>query len=204
MASKKIISTITLIMCITSWAFGNAQVGETAPAFALNDPMGISVSLSDFKGKYVVLEWINYDCPFVKKHYNSGNMQKLQKKYTNDGIIWLAINSSAKGKQGNFSTKEILERSQDHEAAFSFYLLDESGDVGRAYGAKTTPHMFIINPDGKLIYSGGIDDIRSTDVSDIDKATNYVAAALDAALSGKAIAKTNTKPYGCSVKYAKK
>ena len=193
---------IMLLALLSASAFAaGVETGAAAPGFTLKDPMGISVSLADFKGKYVVLEWVNYDCPFVKKHYNSGNMQMLQTKYTDAGVVWLTINSSAPGKQGNFSPKEILQRSREHKAAFSAYLIDASGEVGKAYDAKTTPHMFIIDPNGKVIYQGGIDDIRSTNVKDVEKATNYVAAALDAALAGKTIKQANTKPYGCSVKY---
>ncbi len=177
------------------------KIGKTAPTFSLNDVNGAVHNLKDYRGKYVVLEWINYDCPFVKKHYNSGNMQSLQKKYTAKDVVWLAINSSAPGKQGNFSTEEILKRSTDHGASFSAYLIDAEGQVGKWYGAKTTPHMFIINPEGKVVYAGAIDDIKSTNVADIKKASNYVSAALDAVLAGEAIETTMTKPYGCSVKY---
>ena len=147
MRMKRNLPIIFLSILIASTAFASANVGDKAPDFTLEDPIGISVSLSDFAGKYVVLEWINYDCPFVKKHYESGNMQMLQAKYTEEGVVWLAINSSAKGKQGNFTSKEILKRSRDHQAAFSLYLVDENGEVGRAYGAKTTPHMYIIDPE---------------------------------------------------------
>lgn len=197
---KLIVSLLATFMSVAVFASG-AENGKAAPNFTLKDPMGISVTLSDFKGKFVVLEWINYDCPFVKKHYNSGNMQKLQTKYTEAGVVWLSINSSAPGKQGNFSSKEILQRSREHGAAMSAYLIDASGEVGKMYGAKTTPHMFIIDPQGVLIYQGGIDDIRSTNVKDVEKAEPYVANALDAALAGKSIQTANTKPYGCSVKY---
>lgn len=192
---------IILMLLLSVGLFAQVEIGRTAPEFTLKDPSGISVSLKDFRGKLVVLEWVNYDCPFVKKHYNSGNMQKLQTKYTEEGVIWLAINSSAKGKQGNFTSKQILQRSREHGSAFSSYLLDEDGKVGKAYGAKTTPHMFIVDQKGRLVYDGGIDDIKSTNVKDVEKATNYVAAALDAALAGEKIAKAKTKPYGCSVKY---
>ncbi|MCF7807067.1 MAG: thioredoxin family protein [Candidatus Marinimicrobia bacterium] len=200
MKHQPLVMILALVVSTSLFAKG-AEVGKPAPDFTLQDPMGITVSLNDFKGKHVVLEWVNYDCPFVKKHYNSGNMQMLQAKYTEQGVVWLTINSSAPGKQGNYSTKEILQRSREHNTAFSAYLRDESGKVGRAYGAKTTPHMFVVDPQGMVIYAGGIDDIRSTNVKDIDKATNYVAAALDAALAGKAVATSTSKPYGCSVKY---
>lgn len=179
----------------------DAKVGEAAPGFTLTDSNGNEHSLFDFKGKYVVLEWVNYDCPFVKKHYNSGNMQKLQKEYTEKGVVWLSINSSAEGKQGNYSNEEINERSKEHGANFTAYLIDASGEVGKMYGAKTTPHMYIINPEGTLIYAGGIDDTPSTDVDDIETANNYVSAALDAAVNGKDVEVKVSKPYGCSVKY---
>lgn len=179
----------------------DAKVDEAAPNFTLTDSNGNEHSLSDFKGKYVVLEWINYDCPFVQKHYNSGNMQKLQKEYTEKGVVWLTINSSAEGKQGNFSNEEINERSKEHGTNFTAYLVDASGEVGKMYGAKTTPHMYVINPEGTLIYAGGIDDTPSTDVDDIKTAQNYVSAALDAAMNGKDVEVKIAKPYGCSVKY---
>jgi len=195
-----IISLLTLWLATTAFS-QTAQVGKTAPDFSLTDARSKIHKLSDYRGKYVVLEWVNFDCPFVKKHYSSGNMQMLQKKYTEKDVVWLAINSSAPGKQGNFKADEIINRSNEYGAAFSAYLTDADGRVGKTYGAKTTPHMFIINPKGKLIYAGGIDDIRSTNVSDIPKATNYVAVALNEALAGKAITISNSKPYGCGVKY---
>jgi peroxiredoxin len=178
-----------------------AAVGQPAPGFTLADSNGNSHALSSFKGKLVVLEWVNYDCPFVKKHYESGNMQKLQKAYTGQGVVWLAVNSSAPGKQGNFSPEQIDARSKQHGFAATAYLIDADGTVGRAYGAKTTPHMFVIDPDGKLIYAGGIDDKPSTDQADIETATNYVEAALGEALAGKPVSTTSSRPYGCSVKY---
>src|SRR5690554_2572867 len=188
------------VFVVTPFA-ADAKVGEAAPDFTLVDSNGKMHSLSDYKGKFVVLEWINYECPFVKKHYNSGNMQALQKKYTEKGVVWLTICSSAEGKQGYFSPEEINERSQNHGANFTAYLIDESGKVGKTYGAKTTPHMYIINPEGSLIYAGGIDDTPSTDIADIETATNYVAAALDAAMNGEEVEVKVSKPYGCSVKY---
>jgi peroxiredoxin len=178
-----------------------AAVGQAAPDFSLTDVKGAKHVLSSYKGKFVVLEWINYDCPFVQKHYASGNMQKLQKAYAAKGVAWLTINSSAPGKQGHFANAEIETRSKAHGAAFAAYLLDTDGQVGRAYGAKTTPHMYVIDPAGKLVYAGGIDDKPSTDVADIAAAKNYVQAALDEALAGKAVTVTTSTPYGCSVKY---
>lgn len=198
---------ITLMVLALSFSLGVAAdvgIDKPAPDFTLKDVKGIEHSLSDYEGKYIVLEWINFGCPFVQKHYKSGNMQKLQKKYTDKGVVWLSICSSAPGKQGHHSAEEIETQLKEWKAAQTAYLIDEEGIVGRMYGAKTTPHMFIINPEGHLIYAGGIDDIRSTDVDDIQKAKNYVAAALDAAMAGKEIADQSTQPYGCSVKYGEK
>lgn len=178
-----------------------AKLNESTPNFKLKDSNGKEHSLSDFKGKVVVLEWINYDCPFVKKHYNSKNMQSLQEKYTKKGVIWLALCSSAPGKQGNFSADEINRRSKEYEAKFTAYLIDEDGKVGKMYGAKTTPHMYVINKEGKLVYAGGIDDKASTDIEDIKKANNYVSSALDEILSGEQVSVQSSTPYGCSVKY---
>lgn len=178
-----------------------AAIGQAAPDFTLADVKGGKHSLSSYKGKWVVLEWINYDCPFVNKHYGSGNLPTLQKTYTGKGVTWLTINSSAPGKQGNFPNPEIESRSRAAGAAFSAYLLDTDGNVGRAYGAKTTPHMYVIDPAGKLVYAGGIDDKPSTDVADIATAKNFVAAALDEALAGKPVTVATSTPYGCSVKY---
>lgn len=178
-----------------------AKLNESAPNFKLKDSNGKEHSLSDFKGKAVVLEWINYECPFVKKHYNSKNMQMLQEKYTKQGVIWLAICSSAPGKQGHFSADEINKRSKELDAKFTAYLIDEDGKVGKMYGAKTTPHMYIINSEGKLVYAGGIDDKASTDVEDIKKAKNFVSSALDEILSGRQVSVQSSTPYGCSVKY---
>lgn len=181
-----------------------AKVGEAAPAFKLMDTKGKEHALADFKGKLVVLEWTNYDCPFVKKHYMSKNMQKLQAEYTAKGVVWLSICSSAEGKQGyNEPTKwnELIEK---HGAKSSAVLLDVDGKVGHRYGAKTTPHMFVIDKEGVLRYAGAIDDIRSADPDDAAKAKNYVKAALDELMEGKEVTTKNSKPYGCSVKYASK
>lgn len=185
----------------TSLFSQQAKLNESAPNFKLKDSNGKEHSLSDFNGKIVVLEWINYECPFVKKHYNSKNMQSLQERYTAKGVIWLAICSSAPGKQGNFSSEEINNRSKDHNAKFTAYLIDEDGKVGKMYGAKTTPHMFIVDKDGKLVYAGGIDDKATTDVEDVKTAKNYISAALDELLNGKQVSIQSSVPYGCSVKY---
>ncbi len=182
-------------------AAGDAQVGSPAPDFTLTDTNGNSVTLSDYSGKYVILEWINYDCPFVAKHYNSKNMQGLQDKYREAGVVWLGVNSSAEGKQGQFSIEEIHSRLKNHGSTLDAYLLDGSGDVGRMYGATHTPHMYIINPEGTLIYMGAIDSIRSANVADIPKADNYVIMAMNAAVEGKEVPVTMTRAYGCTVKY---
>ena len=181
----------------------DAKLNEAAPEFTLVDSEGKKHSLSAYKGKYVVLEWVNYDCPFVKKHYGAGNMQKLQKTYRDKEVVWLSICSSAPSKQGHFEGKGLAARIKKEGAAHSAYLVDESGEVGKMYGAKTTPHMFIIDPKGKLIYAGGIDDQPSTKKKSLEGANNYVQAVLDAALAGKPVPVQSTSPYGCSVKYKK-
>jgi len=175
--------------------------GEAAPDFTLPGADGKSHSLGSFKGKYVVLEWTNHECPFVKKHYKSGNMQSQQKELTGKGAVWLSIVSSAPGKQGHVDAAKAAELTASRGAAPTAVLLDASGEVGRKYGAKTTPHMYVIAPDGKLIYMGGIDSIPSADVDDIASATPYVKVALGEAMAGKPVTRASTQPYGCSVKY---
>lgn len=179
-----------------------AALNEKAPDFSLTGIDGKSYALSSFKGKYVVLEWNNFDCPFVKKHYGSGNMQALQKKYTDKGVVWLTICSSASGKQGYYEPAVLQEKTKDVKLASTAYLRDTGGTVGKLYGAKTTPHMFVINPEGVLIYAGAIDDKPSPDPNDIAKASNYVAACLDESMAGKAVTTSSTVSYGCGVKYA--
>lgn len=179
----------------------SATVGNPAPAFFTQDSNGLSIGKDQFAGKYVVLEWTNKDCPFVQKHYKSGNMQKLQKTYTGKGVVWLSVISSAEGKQGYLTGAEANKVAQENGSAATHILLDPKGDMGRAYGAKTTPHMFIFDPNGNLIYQGGIDSINSTDPADIEGAQPYVMAALDEALAGKPVTTPVSRPYGCSVKY---
>lgn len=179
----------------------DAKVGRLAPDFTLKDSKGVDRSLASFAGKPVVLEWHNKDCPYVKKHYASGNMQKLQKSYTAKGVVWLAILSSAEGKQG-YATGEQAEKDMAAAgAAPTHVLLDPSGAAGRLYGAKTTPHMYVVDGGGVLRYNGAIDSNSSSDPAVIPESDNYVAAALDAVLGGKKVAKPVTRPYGCSVKY---
>lgn len=179
-----------------------AVVGEAAPAFTLTDIKGVTHNLSDFKGKTVVLEWVNPECPFVVKHYEkSNNLPTLQKAAAADGVVWLSINSAAAGKQGDYDAEKVAAWSAKTGAAPAAYLRDADGKVGKLYGAKTTPHIFVINGEGKLVYAGAIDSIRSADAADIAKAENYAAAALAAVKAGKPVEKANTPPYGCSVKY---
>ncbi len=182
-------------------AQAEAGIGKPAPNFTLTDSNGDSHSLSDYEGKIVVLEWLNHGCPFVKKHYTSGNMQNLQKTYTKKGVIWFSVISSAPGKQGYCTPEQANEITMEKEAAPTAVLLDPEGTAGKLYGAKTTPHMFIISKEGELVYNGGIDDIRSTDVEDVSKAKNYVQMALDELLAGKEVSEKTSQPYGCSVKY---
>ncbi|HEY0973931.1 MAG TPA: redoxin domain-containing protein [Solimonas sp.] len=181
-------------------ALAAPKIGQPAPAFEVRSSAGNTVKLADFKGKFVVLEWTNDGCPFVQKHYH-GNMQSLQKGATEKGAVWLSVISSAPGKQGHVSAAQADELSRSRKAAPTAVLLDESGDVGRLYEAKTTPHMFIVDPQGTLVYAGGIDSIPSADPDDIPKAKAYVRVALDEAMSGKTVGEPLTKPYGCSVKY---
>ncbi len=182
-------------------AIGGVAIDQPAPDFTLKDIDGKEYKLSSFKGKYVVLEWVNFDCPFVKKHYSSGNMQALQAEATKKGVIWLSICSSAPGKQGHFPIADLKKRIATEKAVPTAYLIDENGVVGKLYGAKTTPHMFVIDSIGKLRYAGAIDDMPSTKVDDIPKATNYVRAALDAVTNGRAVAVKSQTPYGCAVKF---
>ena len=182
-------------------AFAAVEPGQEAPEFTLTDSKGTSHKLSDFRGKLVVLEWLNHECPFVKKHYSGGDMQKLQKEYTAKGVVWLSIISSAPGKQGHRTGPQAEADTADKKAAPTAVLLDPSGEVGKKYDAKTTPEMFVLDKEGKVLYAGAIDSIKSTDSADVAKAENHVRAALDAALAGKPVPTPQTKPYGCSVKY---
>ncbi len=195
----------SLLLAATLAAVGSAaqatpEVGKPAPAFAVRDSSGQMQTLADHAGKVVILEWTNAECPFVKKHY-SGNMQALQRAYTDKGAVWLSVISSAKGKQGHLSAEAADQLTDERNAAPTAVLLDESGTMGRGYGASTTPHMFVIDGEGVLAYKGGIDSIPSADVEDIARATPYLANAADAVLSAQPVAEPVTKPYGCSVKY---
>ena len=197
------IRTLATLLITTAMATAHAAtVGLPAPDFNLTDVNGKPVKLSDFKGKHVVLEWVNPGCPFVQKHYTSNNMQSLQKEATGKGVVWLAINSTEKN-HGDYLPPAKLSGKINGEwkAAPSYLLMDESGKAGMAYAAKTTPHMYVIDPAGKLVYAGGIDDKRSANPADVKTAKNYVRAALDETLAGKTITVATSTPYGCSVKY---
>jgi hypothetical protein len=183
-------------------ATAQAVVGRPAPAFTLQDASGKPRSLAEFAGKPVVLEWWNPECPFVGKHYGSGNMQRLQQEWTAKGVAWLTINSSAAGHQGHIDGAKAAELMRARGGASTAVLLDPEGAVGRAYNAKTTPHMFVIDRTGVLVYEGAIDDRPSTDQSDVPGARNYVAEALSALAAGRAVPNATTTPYGCGVKYA--
>ena len=194
-------TTAALCAFVVAASISFAAVGQEAPAFSLRDYQGTPHALVQYRGRYVVLEWVNFGCPFVGKHYRSGNMQALQREYTAKGVVWLSICSSAAGNQGFLEGAELTQAIAERKAAPTAYLVDKDGAVGRMYGAKTTPDMFIIDPAGRLIYSGGIDDIASTNVDDIPRAHNYVREVLDNAMNGKPVPVSTTRSYGCSVKY---
>jgi peroxiredoxin len=179
-----------------------ARVGDTAPDFTATDSHGQTHKLSEYKGKFVVLEWTNNGCPYTVKHYSSGNMQALQKQWTAKGVVWLTVLSSAPGEQGFMTAAQENAYIGKVRADPTAALLDPKGAIGHEYGAKTTPHMFVIDPAGKLIYEGAIDDHPSTDTSDIPASKNYVSAALTEAMAGQPVATGYTRPYGCSVKYS--
>lgn len=180
---------------------GGPRVGMPAPDFVGTDSYGKTVTLSELRGRTVVLEWSNHGCPFVGKHYRSGNMQALQKEAVGQGVVWLTILSSAPGTQGNVTAAEANELTRSRGASPTAVILDPSGTIGRAYDARTTPHMFVIDKTGTLVYMGGIDDKPTTDVADIATAKNYVRLALGAVAAGKPVQEAVTRPYGCSVKY---
>jgi len=186
---------------VTGPAFAVATVGQPAPNFTLTDTSGKTVHLSDFKGKHVVLEWTNPGCPFVRKHYDSANMQTLQKESVGKGVVWLAVNSTDNASGDYLAPQQLARWMTGQKAAPSATLMDEEGTAGKAYGARTTPHMYVVNPQGTLIYAGGIDSIPSARQDDIKVATNYVRQGLAEALAGKPLSAPSTRPYGCSVKY---
>ena len=186
----------------TGAALAVASVGQPAPAFTATDTSGKTVSLADFKGKHVVLEWVNPGCPYVVKHYGSANMQGTQKEATAKGVVWLAVNSTAADHGDYKAPAAMAQWMQGHKAAATATLMDADGKLGKAYGARTTPHLYIVDPKGLLVYAGGIDNKPSSNPADVASATNHVKVALNEALAGKAISQAATRPYGCSVKYS--
>ena len=197
--------TFSSSIVLSTLATGAAQaatatVGQAAPDFTATDATGKSHKLSDFKGKHVVLEWTNPGCPFVVKHYG-GNMQALQKEFTGKGVVWLSINSTEKESRDYLAPAKLTAWKAEKKASPTAMLMDESGKIGQLYSAKTTPHMYIINPKGELVYAGAIDSVPSAQADDIKTATNYIRQGLNEALSGKPISTASTRPYGCSVKY---
>ena len=201
---KVAVPTLALVIALAAIVqAGSAavKVGAPGPAFTATDNTGKAHSLADFRGKWVVLEWHNEGCPYGRKHYGSGNMQRLQKEWTARGVVWLSVILSAPGNQGPQTPEQSRAYVAAQHAAPTAVLLDAEGTVGRLYAAKTTPHMFVIDPNGVLVYDGAIDDKPTTDTADIDGAANYVSAALKAGMAGQPVATAVSRPYGCSVKY---
>ncbi|MDH4060449.1 MAG: thioredoxin family protein [Aquincola sp.] len=193
------------VAAVALWLAGStfaATVGQSAPAFTATDAAGKAVSLADFKGRTVVLEWVNPGCPYVRKHYDSANMQAAQRRATDQGVVWLAVNSTAQGHYDYRSPAEMAAWMQSQQAAATATLMDSDGKVGRAFGARTTPHMYIVDAKGTLVYAGGIDDKPSSNAADVKTAKNHVNAALADIAAGKPVAQAVTRPYGCSIKYS--
>jgi peroxiredoxin len=201
MKTKSILTILASLATTTLLALDSPPVGSAAPDFSLTDGKGQTHSLSQYKGKYVVLEWFNPECPFVKKHYGSGNMQKLQEQYTSKGVVWLTIDSNAPGSEGNMTPEQAEKVAAAWKTHQTALLLDPEGKAGRAYGAKNTPNMVVISPEGKIAYEGAIDSKATPNPSDIPNSTNYVKVALDESLAGKPVTTANTRPYGCGIKY---
>lgn len=202
---RALLHAAATVIAVAAWplaARAAATVGQPAPAFELRDTGGRPVKLADFKGRTVVLEWTNPSCPFVVKHYGSNNMQALQKDARGQGVVWLTINSTAKDHGEYLEPTAQAQKYSAWGAAPAALLMDESGQVGRAYGARTTPHMYVVDANGVLVYAGGIDDKRSTDPADVRTAKNFVRAALADVKAGKPVATPTATPYGCSIKYA--
>lgn len=199
--TKTLLALAIALVLQAAPAFAAPEIGKPAPAFTGTDSNGKPHSLPDHKGKIVVLEWNNPECPYVKKHYESMNMQKLQEEYTGKDVVWLTVNSSAEGKQGHLTPEAANTLIKEKGAKQTAYILDPKGEIGKLYGAKVTPHMFVIDKDGNLAYDGAIDDNDSTDATDIPASKNHVKAALDSLLAGKPVETAQTKPYGCGVKY---
>ena len=200
--TKLVLAGVASFAALTVGQAATAEVGKAAPDFTLTDINGNKHSLSEFKGKTVVLEWVNQECPFVMKHYDkSGNMPKTQQAAAKDGVVWLQINSGHPGAQGDFDPAKVAAWQKRNAVASTAYFRDQDGKVGKLYDARTTPHMYVVDTSGTLVYAGGIDDIRSSDPDDIAKANNYVLAALGDLKAGRPVTRKNSQPYGCSVKY---
>jgi hypothetical protein len=198
---KNLLRTVLAAGLLAGLSAHAATVGQPAPAFTVTDTNGVTHNLADFKGKTVVLEWHNPKCPFVVKHYDPKNMQGQQKTATADGVLWISVNSGAPGKQGHMAPAEANALRTSQGAANTAYVIDAEGTVGKAYAAKTTPHMYVIDAEGVLRYNGAIDSISSGDQADIPKATQYVTQALAEIKAGKPVSVPTSQPYGCSVKY---
>ncbi len=195
-------SAVAAAVALSGSAWAAASVGQPAPAFTAQDATGKTVSLADFKGKPVVLEWVNPGCPFVRKHYDSANMQGTQKEALAKGAVWLAINSTATGSRDHLSPAAMAQWMRQQGAAATATLMDTDGRIGRAYGARVTPHMYVIDAQGVLAYAGAIDSIPSSRAADVDKATNHVKQALAEVVAGKPVSTPTTRAYGCTIKYA--
>lgn len=203
MSMLKIAAASLAIVFASSQAMAEPIINKPAPTFSGKAADGSTINLADLKGKTVVLEWTNHDCPYVKKHYDqSSNIPSLQKDATGKEVVWLQVISSAPGQQGNVDGATAISLNEKRGAAPTNTILDPQGTIGKLYNAKTTPHMFVINEEGTLVYKGGIDSIKTTNPADISKAVPYVKEALEALSAGKEIPNPSTAPYGCSVKYA--
>ncbi len=200
MSHRKLLSLALAALTLPALA---VAPGNIAPDFKGTDSNGVQHSLSEYRGKYVVLEWANKGCPYDQKHYLSGSMENLQKEWTAKGVVWLSVISSAPGEQGYVTPSEENSYIKSMHVASTAVLLDPTGSIGRLYEAKTTPHIFVIDPTGKLIYQGAIDDKPTTDQEDLKGARNYLNESLTAAMAGKPVPVASTRPYGCSVKYAR-
>ncbi len=201
MKTKLILTALTTLAAGALYAADVPPVGSAAPDFSAPDANGKTQSLAEYKGKYVVLEWFNPECPFVKKHYGGGNMQKLQEEYTGKGVVWLTVDSNAPGTEGNINADQAKKIMDSWKTKQTALVLDPESKIAKLYGAKNTPNMVIINPEGKIVYEGAIDSKASPNPADIPSSTNYVKSALDESLAGKPVSNAQTKPYGCSVKY---
>jgi peroxiredoxin len=201
MKTKLLLIAITTFAAGALYAADVPPVGSAAPDFSAPDANGKTQSLSEYKGKYVVLEWFNPECPFVKKHYGGGNMQKLQQEYTGKGVVWLTIDSNAPGSEGNITADQAKKIMDSWKTKQTALLLDPESKVAKLYGAKNTPNMVVVGPDGKIVYEGAIDSKASPNPADIPSSTNYVKSALDESLGGKPVSNAQTKPYGCHITY---